>query len=611
MLSAIAHRGPDQSGSHEDAGAAIGSRRLSIIDVENGRQPISSGNGSRWIVFNGEIYNYRALREFLLKRGYNFRTDTDTEVLLLLYDHFGTDCLRYLNGIFAFAIWDAERRELVLARDHIGIKPVYYADMDGLFVFSSEMKGMLAHPEVHRRREIDLLAFNEYLSFEYVPTPHTIVAGIRRLEPGCWLTVGESGVKQGRYWQLDLTRSEQRPPVHWRDFALSLRSTLESSVESELVSDVPVGVLLSGGVDSSTITAMMARHYAGKIQSFSIGFEEASFDESRYARIVAERIGTEHQELIVTSQLAAEVVPTIMDHLDEPFGDSSFIPTYLVSKFASRQVKVVLGGDGGDELFAGYPTYKAHRLIAYYESIVPWWVRSHVMPRLLDRLPTSFDNISLDFKLRRFLAGRGVSGQARHHRWLGSFMPEEKTDLISPWVQPVLDDTYALPCRHGRDSGARELINELLYTDMKMYLEGDILYKVDRASMAASLEVRVPFLNRDVVEFATQLPLELKLRRLDGKFLLKKAAADLIPKEIISRPKKGFNMPVAYWLTGQLKAFCLDMLSPERLRQHDLLAPAYVERLLDEHLNRKKDNRKQLWTLLMFQLWYDRYFAAT
>jgi len=324
---------------------------------------------------------------------------------------------------------------------------------------------------------------------------------------------------------------------------------------------------------------------------------------------VAAHLGTEHHELVVTSKLVAQTVPTIMEHLDEPFGDSSFVPTYLLSKFASQNVKVALGGDGGDELFAGYPTYQAHRLIDYYEKVVPWSMRTHMVPRVLTRLSTSFDNISLDFRLRRFLSGRGVSLQARHHRWLGSFTPEEKANLLAEWVKPVVGDTYAAAEMHGRDSGARHPLNEILYTDMKMYLEGDILYKVDRASMAASLEVRVPFLNRDVVNFATRLPLELKLRGFSSKFLLKKVAADLLPRNIVKRPKKGFNMPVAYWLTGELKTLARDMLSQRHLQKHGLFDQHSVDHVFLEHLARKRDNRKQVWTLLMFQMWYERYMA--
>lgn len=607
MLEAIRHRGPDQDGHFASEHAMLGSRRLAIIDIETGRQPIANEDRTAWIVFNGEIYNFAALRTFLIKRGHRFTSATDTEVVLHLYEEFGPGLADHLNGIFAIAIWDTARRRLLLVRDRLGVKPVYYCEIDKQIVFASELKSLLRHPEVHARRDIDLVALNEYLSFEYVPTPRTILKGVLRLEPGSWLLADRQGVRLGRYWCPDLGHSESRPPVHWRDFSHQLAARLEASVAQELVSDVPVGVLLSGGIDSSTVAALMTRRYEGTVQSFCIGFDETSFDESRHARKVAEHLGTRHRELVVTSRMAADTVPTIMDYLDEPFADSSFIPTLLLSRFAGEHVKVVLGGDGGDELFAGYPTYKAHRLIEYYESLVPRWVRAKIVPRLIRHLPTSFDNISLDFKIKRFLAGRGVPVQARHHRWLGSFLPEEKERLLSDWAKPVLGDTYAAAYRHGRESGVKETLNELLYTDLKMYLEGDILFKVDRASMAASLEVRVPFLNRDLVQFATQLPSSLKLHGLEGKYLLKKAVGDLLPPSILRRPKKGFNMPVAYWLNDSLQDLLQEMLSRSEMRGHDLFRQETIDEILREHREKRKDNRKLLWTLLIFQLWHRRY----
>lgn len=612
MTQAMKHRGPDEQGIYQCDSVGLGSRRLSIIDLAGGRQPIANEDESMWIVFNGEIYNYRELRTYLQKKGHAFRTQTDTEVILHLYEEFGLDCVQHLNGIFAFAIWDIPHQELTLARDRMGIKPLYYTQTGDSFIFGSELKVLLAHPEV--KREIDLISLNEYLSFEYVPSPRTIIRHIYRLEPGYSLRYNQQGLQRQPYWQISLARSESRPPVHWRDYADGLYDTLKESVKQELVSDVPVGVLLSGGLDSSSIAALMAQLYPGTVDSFSVGFQEASFDESAYARKVAQHVGTRHNELILTSQMVAEMVPTITDFLDEPFGDSSLIPTYFLSLFARGHVKVVLGGDGGDELFAGYPTLAAHRLIEYYERAVPWYVRATLAPKLLNLMPVSFNNISFDFKIRRFLAGRGVPLQVRHHRWLGSFVDEDKTLLFQDWLKPVLRDTYTQAYLHARECDARLPLNQLLYNDMKMYLEGDILYKVDRASMAASLEVRVPFLNREMVHFATDLPVELKLKRLTSKYLLKKSMNGTLPKEIIHRPKKGFNMPVARWLTTELRELVMEMLSEPRINRQGFFNYSYVRRLLDEHFAQQRDNRKVLWTLLVFQLWYDRYIeknAAT
>lgn len=607
MMAAIRHRGPDQSGQYLDHYAALGSLRLAIIDVAGGQQPITNETQNLWIVFNGEIYNYKELKLFLIKRGHHLKTDTDTEVLLHIYEEIGPNCVNFLNGIFAVAIWDKNERKLFLARDRMGIKPLYYTQLDDQLIFASELKALLKHPTVQARREIDPIALNEYLSYEYVPSPRTIFKDIYRLEPGSYLLTTAGKIHVTNYWQPDLTRSELRPPVHWRDYSVGLLQALTTSVKQELVSDVPVGVLLSGGIDSSTIAALMTQSYSGTVKSFAVGFEETSFDESHYARQVAKHIGTEHHELILTSRIAADTVPSIMDHLDEPFGDSSFIPTLLLSQFASQQVKVVLGGDGSDELFAGYSTYQAHRLIEYYERIVPQWIRARIIPCLINRLPTSFDNISLDFKIRRTLSGRGVPIQSRHHRWLGAFVPEDKELLLQDWIKPVLQDTYFAAYQHGAASRTRHLLNEILYTDMKMYLEGDILYKVDRASMAASLEVRVPFLNRNLIDFAMQLPCDLKLHYLSRKFLLKKAVAQLLPKQVINRHKKGFNMPVAYWLTGELHDLTQDMLSIEQLKKHDFFNSTFIHKLISEHQAKIRDNRKQLWTLLMFQMWFARY----
>lgn len=606
MNQTITHRGPDEDGYYINEKVGLASRRLSIIDLASGTQPIENEDGTIRIVFNGEIYNYKDLRNYLEKHGHLFRTHSDTEVILHLYEEFGTDCLQHLDGIFGFAIWDERKQELLLARDRMGIKPMYYTHLpDWQFIFGSELKAVLANPAVERK--IDLIALNEYLSYEYVPTPRTIIRNVWRLEAGHYLIFNRRGVEVQAYDNLSFRQSESRPPVDWRDYSASLYKTLRSAVERELVSDVPVGVLLSGGLDSSTIAALMVDLYPGKVESFTVGFEEGSFDESKYARQVAQRLNTKHNEMILTSRKAVDLVAEISNFMDEPFADSSIIPTYLLSRFARQKVKVVLGGDGGDELFAGYPTVLSHRLIGYYERLVPWVLRAYLAPRLMDKLKVSFDNISLDFRLRRFLAGRGVPLITRHQRWLGSFVDEEKASLLQGWIQPVLRETYYQSFEYARECDAKEHLNQILFNDQKTYLEGDILYKVDRASMAASLEVRVPFLNREVVHFANDLPLDIKLHRFTGKFLLKKMMKGRLPDDIINRTKKGFNMPVAYWLSGDLKELMTDMLSPSFVNRQNLFDSTYVQQLTDEHFAHRKDNRKLLWTLLMFQVWYKKY----
>lgn len=599
-------RGPDEQGLFNREGVALGARRLSIIDLAGGQQPITNEDSTVWIVFNGEIYNYRELRADLLERGHRFRTDCDTEVIVHLYEEYGTDCVKHLNGMFTFAIWDSVRRSVMIARDFVGIKPLYYTVQRDRLIFGSEMKVVLTHPDVVRR--VDMTALDQYLTFEYVPTPLTIIEDVFRLPPGHLLIYDADGLKQEQYWDFDLSPAETPTPQSIEAYQAGLLTALESSVRRELVSDVPVGVFLSGGIDSSTIAALMTRLYPDKVRSFSIAFDDPSFDESRYARMVAAHIGTEHHEQVLTARDVTAMIPSIADFLDEPFADSSLIPTFLVSRFAQEQVKVVLSGDGGDELFAGYPTVLAHRLFERYQRWTPAFARRRVLPAIVNRLPVSFNNLSFDFKLKRFIAGEGLTPEIRHHRWLGSFTEAEKYALLRhDALAPDARDTFAPVRGHAARCADLTMLNRILYLDMKMYMEGDILFKVDRASMATSLEVRVPLLNRDMLDFARRLPFDMKLRGSDGKHLLKRAMADFLPEEILKRKKKGFNMPVAHWLTHELKDLMNDLLSPSRLRAQGYFEAAAVGQIITEHMTRQRDHRKGLWTLLMFQLWHQRY----
>lgn len=607
MCESIAHRGPDGDGVYCVENAGLGHRRLSIIDIDGGQQPLCNEDGKIWIVFNGEIYNHKELRVFLEKKGHTIKSSSDTEILVHLYEEYGVDAIQHLDGIFAYAIWDSQKKQITLARDRTGIKPLYYTIVNGQLIFGSELKALFAHPSV--KRDIDISSLYEYLSFEYVPTPSTIIKNVKRLAPGHYLLADKNNITVRQYWDFNLSRSETLPPIHWRDYVDKLETLFSETIKAELTSDVPVGVFLSGGLDSSAVTAFMARHYGGVVNSFSVGFEDKSFDESAYAKIVADRFGTKHHSLILSSKEAAGIVHNMMEYLDEPFGDSSFIPTFLVSKLASQHVKVVLGGDGGDEMFAGYPTFIAHRLVNHYASYVPWFMRARMIPYIIRQLPTSFNNISLDFKLKRFLAGRNVPCEIRHHRWLGSFYEEGKQQLLQDWVKPVVGETYQKVALATKTGDASQELNKMLYLDMKFYLEGDILYKVDRASMANSLEVRVPFLNRRILDFCSALPVNMKLRRYTGKYLLKKTMLRELPAEIVNRPKKGFNIPVAKWINGELSELVGDMLSNEALKKHNLFNEKYVHNLLSEHKNHKKDHRKLLWTLMSFQLWHDKYIA--
>ncbi len=605
MTRTMVHRGPDEEGFYLKGPVGLGHRRLSIIDLATGSQPIHNEDQSLWIVYNGELYNAPELRAVLEKAGHRFYTKSDTEVIVHAYEEYGSEVLARLNGMFAFALWDAAARRLFLARDRMGIKPLYYAQLNGCLLFASELKAILAHPAVERR--LDLGALNQYLAYEYVPTPRTIFAGINKLSPGHAMTLENGRVDIFRYWDISLNRSEAPRAHRQDDYLAEVKAALRESVRLELLSDVPLGVLLSGGIDSSAVAVMMVDHCPGRVKSFSIAFEDPSFDESGYARQVARHLGTEHHEMTVTSDNMLELVPRLGQYLDEPLGDSSFIPTFCLSHFTRQHVKVALGGDGGDELFGGYSTLQAHRLAEYYQRLVPGWVRRRLFPRLVERLPVSFDNLSFDFKARRFLLGQSASVAVRHHLWLGSFTAEDRRRLLGPLAGDYDAEVEGLAESHARNSQAREVLNQVLYCDMKLYLEGDILTKVDRASMANSLEVRVPLLNHLMLDFAGSLPHQWKLRGLTTKYLLRRALRDRLPPAILARGKKGFNIPVARWLAGPLRPLAEDLLAAPRLKRAGLFNPDYVQTLLKEHLARRRDHRKLLWTLLAFELWYDKW----
>jgi asparagine synthase (glutamine-hydrolysing) len=614
MSSAITHRGPDDEGSVIRDGVGLAMRRLEIIDPAGGHQPIHNEDETIWIVFNGEIYNYPDLAAEMVSKGHRSYTKTDTEVVVHAYEEWGEACLERLNGMFAFALWDSRSRRLLLARDRMGIKPLYYRLTGERLAFASEIKSLLADPEVPR--VIDLDALDQYLAMEYVPSPRSIFKGISKLTPGHFLSWDQETGRERivRYWNVDLRASEQPGAGGGKtddQQAAELREVLKESVRRELISDVPLGVFLSGGIDSSAVAAMMSELTPGNVSSFSIGFNDPSFDESAYARQVAKHLGTNHHELVLEAHMMSDLVPTITAGLDEPLGDASIIPTYLLSQFTRSHVKVALGGDGGDELFAGYPTMAAHRIAGYYNRL-PGSVRHGLIAPLVNRLPVSLNNLSFDFRAKRFVSGADRELGSRHLRWLGSFDEWERGALLSVDVRKQLSSDSALDivAGHLADQDFSDPLNQVLYLDMKLYLEGDILVKLDRASMMNSLEARVPLLNVELVEHVARLPLSLKLRRLRSKYLLKHALRDVLPAEILERKKKGFGIPVGKWVQGPLRDQFEDALHSDRIGSQGLLDPAAVSALLDDHLAGRRDNRKQLWTLYMFERWYDNFAAA-
>jgi asparagine synthase (glutamine-hydrolysing) len=583
MSSAMAHRGPDDEGLVTNDQVVLGMRRLSIIDVEGGHQPMANEDSTVWVVQNGEIYNHLELRAQLSAHGHVFKTHSDTEVLLHAYEQWGEAMVERLNGMFAFAVHDRRAGAVFLARDRMGIKPLHYAVDGPRLVFASELKALLRDPAL--RRGVDPAALDEYLAYEFVPSPRTIVRGINKLRPGHTLTwsIRERSARVERYWLPQLNTGDGRRDLDQE--SSRLLECLRESVRKELISDVPLGVFLSGGIDSSAVAAMMTQLDV-EVRTFSVGFAERSFDESGYAREVARRLGTDHHEVTLEPAAMLELIPKLPQLLDEPLGDASIIPTYLLSHFTRQHVKVALGGDGGDELFAGYPTLQAHRLAGYYLR-VPRLLRRGLVEPAVRRLPVSRDNLSFDFRAKRFVAGAELPVAQRHLTWMGSFPDREVS----------LEDEH----------GSLDPLNQVLMRDMRYYLEGDLLVKLDRASMMASLEARVPLLNNDFVAYATSLPLKVKLRGMRSKFLFRRALRGLLPDRILDRPKKGFGIPVADWFRGPLREQMREALSAERVRRDGFFDVGVVDGLVADHLAGTADNRKQLWTLFAFQLWNQGY----
>ncbi len=605
MCERMKHRGPDSEGLWTNDSVALGMRRLSIIDLHTGEQPVYSEDKQIVVVMNGEIYNFRELRNDLEKRGHQFETQTDTEVLPHLYEEYGDAMLEHLNGMFAFALWDKRTRKLLIARDRFGEKPLYYGVFDDKLIFASEPKVLLENTSV--KPEINLDSLRQYLSFDYVPAPASIYKNVYKL-PAAHLLVLERGeVKTRRYWNLTFRKNDCQPTID--EAAKDLREIISDSVKIQLVSDVPLGILLSGGVDSSTVAAFAARHSIEKIKTFSIGFEEESFDESKYAREVAEHLRTEHYEDKLSVERAADLIGEIGTWLDEPLSDGSLIPTFLLSRFVKKHVTVALGGDGGDEIFAGYPMYHAHKIANIYGAI-PSFLRNNLIEPIVNNLPVSTKNLSFDYKAKRFVAASKYDAVTRHHSWFGSFSIEQQNDLLT---KDVLAQTSGDIYKEAKDllktTDAATEIERMQFLDMNFYLAEDILTKVDRASMAVSLEVRAPFLDARIAQFAASLPLEYKLKGAKGKYILKKAVEEMLPKTILRRPKKGFGVPVAAWLKGRLNPLMHDLLDSTRLKNQGLFNEKFVRQLIKEHEKGIASHHKQLWTLLVFQLWYDNFMS--
>ncbi len=605
MCDVIIHRGPDEDGYYADGPVSLGMRRLSIIDLATGRQPIHNEDKTIWVVYNGEIFNFPALKPELLAQGHRFYTNADTEVIVHLYEEYGEDFVTRLNGMFAVALWDTKAKKLVLARDRLGIKPLHYAWRDGRLYFGSEIKSLL---RAGVPREIDLESLSQFFTFEYIPAPRSIFIAIKKLLPGHIMTVRDGKSEIRRYWDVHYakTKIKARPEA---EYAEEIASRLRKSVRMRLLSDVPLGVFLSGGIDSSTVTALMSETAGGRIKTFSIGFKEKTFDELDYARIVAERFGTEHTEFVVDAAQAAGLVPTLMEYLDEPLADASVIPTYVISKLARKHVTVALAGDGGDELFGGYDTYKAFKIARLYRKI-PGFLRKGLIGPAVRRMPASEKRLSFEFKAKKFVAGAEHPFEIANTLWWGAYSPAQKARLFSPALRSRLsDDPFAPIADQAANTQAADPLDRLAYLDLKLYLQDDLLVKVDRMSMANSLEIRVPFLDYTFVEFAAGVPSSLKLKGMASKYILKKAMESRLPKEILTKKKIGFDIPLGPWIRKELRAFTLDTLAPDRLKKHGYFDPAFVQKVLDEHMAGSHNHRQLLWPLIIFQFWHDRYIG--
>jgi asparagine synthase (glutamine-hydrolysing) len=608
MCRTIVHRGPDDEGVHVGRTAAFGARRLSIVDVEGGHQPLANEDATIWAAHNGEVYNFLELRDELIANGHRFTTRTDTETIVHSYEEWGEEFIHKLRGMFAFALSDERTETVYLVRDRLGVKPLYYTVLgDRTLIFGSELKAILAHPLV--ARAIEPRALDLYLTLEYIPAPLTIFKEIHKLPAGSYLVYRQGRVEVRKYWDIypcpeseTRARAKDLPGIMDELYAL-----LKESIKLRLVSDVPLGAFLSGGIDSSTIVGLMRELGASPLRTFSIGFEEGSYNELKYARRVAERFSTQHEELIIEPK-ALELTENLVRHLDEPFGDFSIFPTFLVSEMARRSVKVALSGDGGDEVFGGYEHYQAQK-IASGKTVGIW---GPGLSSVLNRLPPSAKKKGVWNKSQRFLKGLEQPSADRHFRWMTFLSQRDKAALYADDLREELGGL-----REVSDLGPfREIYEKLpdfdptngeLYLDLKTYLVDDIMVKVDRMSMATSLEAREPLLDHKLIEFAFKLPGSLKLHGLTTKWIFKQTMERLLPRENIYRSKEGFSIPIKHWLRSELKHLLLDHLSEARIRDGGLFRYEAVKGMLDAHLGGRKNFSHQLWALLVFEIWKDCY----
>ena len=607
MCSVLSHRGPDDEGIHLDGNIGLGHRRLSIIDLAGGHQPLSNEDGTIWIVYNGEIYNFPNLKEQLLSKGHQFTTLSDTEVIVHAYEEYDFSCVSKFNGMFAFAIWDKRKKTLFIARDRLGIKPLYYYLDSAKFLFASEIKSILVDGSVPRK--INYKGLNNFFTFCHSVAPDTIYSGIKKLLPGHFLIYQDGKARIEEYWDV-LNGTE---PVHYdgteivhyearlseEEYVEEVYRLLQTSVRRRLISDVPLGVFLSGGIDSSAIVGLMSQVISQPVNTFSVGFEiGGAYNELADAAIVAKRFGTEHHELLVKEANLVELLNKLVYHYDEPFGDAACFPTYLVSEFARKSVKVALSGEGGDELFGGYRRYSAERFSKYYQKL-PVFLRDGFIRKLVSSIPRSR-------RLKKAVASMSVKEpEVRYASWLVVFSDEMKRELFTAELNELIKelDSFEVYRKYYYKKDG-DLIDRLLYTDEKTWLVDTYLEKVDKASMAVGLEARVPFLDHELVEFAATIPSKYKIKGFTKKYILKKAMRGLLPESVIKKPKHGFSVPTDPWFRGELKEYIFEVLFDPQARKRGYFNYPYIEKLYQQHLDGKEVYDFHLWLLLNFELWH-------
>lgn len=596
MTNVLTHRGPDSGKIYIKDNVGLGHRRLRIIDLsEAAAQPMCNENNSIWIVCNGEIYNFFELRKNLEEKGHIFRSKCDTEVILHLYEEKGLDCVKFLRGMFAFAIWDENRKRLFLARDRVGKKPLNYALNDKTLVFSSEIKSLLEDSSIEK--QVNLEALNLFLTYSYIPSPHTMFTGIKKLPPAHTLVWDASGMKIERYWNLSY---RDKVNLTEEECAHRVLELLTESTKIRMVSDVPLGAFLSGGIDSSAVVGIMSKLSSRPVKTFSVGFPEKSFNELQYARKVAQIFNTEHKEYIVEYN-TVDILPKLVWHFNEPFGDSSAVPTYYLSKMTREAVTVALNGDGGDESFAGYDRYAANILAERYK-----FMPTKLLSSVINSLPGTTSKRSFINRLKKFNEGLNLSKERRYAYWMSAFSSEAKESLYSAELKNKLKeiDCSEYLVNFYNNSDARDFIDATLSVDVNTYLSEDLLVKVDIASMANSLEARSPFLDHKLMEFAASIPSHLKLKGSVSKYILKKSLKDLLPPEILNRKKSGFGVPVGSWFKNELKDYAVQTLLSEGSLKRGYFRKEAIENLINEHNLNKVDHGHRLWNLINLELWH-------